>query len=136
MSDDGLKKGCLIFLAVAAILAAGAGLSVVLRGKHLKPRSRSFMLATSQRTLDEIVAQISDGADDELKRKFRQAYDKVVSEMENKGAARGEGLERIVRQLDRIREDGEITPREARGWINMVLGSDERGGTPRVPGEK
>lgn len=105
-------------------------MSVVLRGKHLKPKSRSLMVSRPQHTLNEIAARFSDEVDDELKRKFEETYNKAVSEMERSGAGGSNRLEKIANKLDEIREDGKITPEEARQWIETASHGDA------LPGEK
>ncbi len=123
----------MIFLIVVVLLAAGAGLSVVLRGKNLKPKSRSLMVSKPQHTLNKIVAQFSDEVDDQLERKFIEVYNKTVSETERKGAGESGRLEKIAGKLDEIREDGKITPEEARMWIKTASGDDAHSGKAQPP---
>ena len=117
---SGVKKGCVIFLIVLAALAAGAGLSVLIRGKYLKPKGRLLLVTRPARTLDKIRGEFAPDVSESLKKGFEDAYGVIVREMTEGGAQSHDRLVGAAESLQRIRSDGKITVEEAKAWIEAT----------------
>jgi|GEM_PF-2067627 len=116
----GVKKGCLGFVIVLLLLAAGAGLSVLLRGKYLKPKGRSLVISRSERTLEKIQGEFAQDVSEVERNRFTKTYERLIREMTDGGAQQHERLGAAVENLQQIRSDGIITAKEAATWIELV----------------
>jgi len=131
--ESGVKKGCVIFLVVLVVLAAGAGLSVVIRGKHLKPKGRSILVSRPHRALEKIKGEFAPDVSEDLKKSFEDAYGVIVREMTEGGAQSHDRLVGAAESLQRIRSDGKITVEEAKAWIEATSrsGAANTGSLPK-----
>ena len=133
--NSGVKKGCLGFIVVLAILGLGAGLSVVIRGKNLKPKSRALMIARPERTLDKIKNEFAADVTEADRRKFEEAYRQLTSDMIKSGNPYQDRFGEAAEELARIRSDGKITAEETERWIQIVL-KTKAGNSPGNSGIK
>jgi len=115
------------------LFAAGAGISVMMRAKKIKPKSRVFITSRSERMLEEIRREFAPGIDEDGKKKFEAAYGLVVREMEKPDSPDRAELTVIAQELAAIRKDKNITPGEAEKWIASVndIGLEPDGGATR-----
>lgn len=118
--DSGIKKGCIGFIAAILVIAVGAGVSISLRGKSMKPKARALIAARNAKTLDKIRNEYTTEISAEGRARFEAAYGKFVTEVEKKDGENRTGIEAAAGDLTRIREDAKITPAEADEWIDTV----------------
>ena len=118
--NSGIKKGCLGFIIALAVFGLGAGLSVVIRGKNLKPKSRTLIVSRPERTLDKIRSEFAPDVTDAERRKFEDAYRQLIGDIVKNEAEYQNRFGETAEELARIRSDGKITAEEAQMWIKLV----------------
>jgi len=116
-----VKKGCLGFIVILAIFGLGAGLSVVMRGKSMKPKSRALISSRPQKMLERIRTEFADDVPEAERKKFEEVYKKLIEDMLNGETSYQNRLTAAAEELARIRADGKITAEEAENWIKLVL---------------
>jgi len=116
-----VKKGCLGFIVILAIFGLGAGLSVVMRAKSLKPKSRALISSRPEKMLEKIRGEFAGDVSESDRKKFEGVYKKLIEDMLNGETSYQNRLTAAAEELARIRADGKITAEETEKWIKLVL---------------
>ena len=115
-TNGGLKRGCLIFLMVLLALSAGAGLSVIIKGKSMKPKSRALVVAKPRARLKEIKGKLAPDMPPEVRENFLKDFGHYTDALEKYGSRGYKILNPLSQSLKVIEADGVITTEEAKEW--------------------